>query len=719
MANLGTANRSPTLLLSVLVSTLGWTAGCSESFDYQVGLTHEDILPPVLFEETGLVSIPVDPCQEGAELGTGFVAIDELCEWETHQGDIEVLQEWRMKEFTPYAAYGQVLMTPMVGQFTDDNDDQIIDAEDTPDIVLISDKGSNSGHGHGVLRIIDGAGSKTWLSQNKWTTDEADFHPYQYANIALGDIDLDGLPEIIFVAESIMNEQPAPDSADSAIPETGIPDSSETGEEDTDTENPVLPQMPDGEEGGEGEGDDEAQQMCRLIAVNYKMELLWAMTQTPIECGSHSPAISDLEGDGEVEVILGNLIIEGATGELRTTINGGVGTYYAYPEIGYNSFALDLDGDGTQEVITGKSIHDSEGNIICDLGSQYEDGFPAAADMDGDGYGDVVVVGAGMLRIYDRNCIVQLDVEQTGDGNGGPPVLADFDGDGMPEIGIANATHYAVYESNGQVNWSVEVQDLSSHATGSSVFDFEGDGRAEVLYADEVKLWIFDGRTGNVRYVDEEHASRTLHEYPVIADVDGDSLPEILVVHGGGHDSENSTGITVLGSVNEDWVEARPVWNQHAYSITNINDDLSVPSPAVANWPIYNSFRSAHLGSPNQGDRFDAVPIIEGVCTDTCEDGYFTVLLRLGNSGKAIMPRSVPSTLYAIGDSESEALITLWSDLPLDGGTSTEPYRLELDAENYGSATLELVSDDDGIEGSLFDECNEENNSVQIDVSCD
>ncbi|MEC7241921.1 MAG: VCBS repeat-containing protein [Myxococcota bacterium] len=703
--------RTPLPLLMTLPLPLALATGCSETIDYQVGLQQDDVYPPVFFEETGLVAIPVDPCQDNAELTTGFVPIDEECIWEVHQGDLEVVQEWRMKEFTPFAAYGQVLMAPMVGQLTDDNQDGAIDDLDTPDIVLVSDKGSNSGHGHGILRLVDGAGERTLASGDKWVKDSADYHPYQYSNLALGDVDADGYPDIVFIAEFISNEQPSDSGEDSAVPDTADSGGEETGGQETGGENPVLPRL---------EGDqEEAPKGCQVVAVNHMLEFLWAAEQAPIECGSHAPAIADLEGDGEAEVVLGNLIIEGATGEVRTTLEVGIGTYYAYPEIGMQSIAVDLDGDGTQEAITGLGIHDSEGQASCQLGSTYEDGFPAAADMDGDGYGDVVTVGNGRLRIFDRNCIVSLDIEQVGDGNGGPPVLADFDGDGMPEIGIANATHYAVYESDGTVNWSVEVQDASSHATGSSVFDFEGDGRAEVLYADEVKLWIFDGRTGAVRYIDEQHASRTLHEYPVVADVDADGLPEIIVAHGGGHDSENSTGITVLGSKNGDWVPARTVWNQHAYSITNINDDGTLPSPAVANWPIYNSFRSAHLGSPNQGDRYDTLPVIEGICTDECESGTFKVLVRLGNGGLSVLPRGVPMTLYATGATQSEALVTLWSDLPLDSGVSTEPFAVILESDEYGEATLELVSDDDGEGNGLFEECNEDNNVHSVDVTCD
>ena len=76
-------------------------------------------------------------------------------------------------------------------------------------------------------------------------------------------------------------------------------------------------------------------------------------------------------------------------------------------------------------------------------------------------------------------------------------------------------------------------------------------------------------------------------------------------------------------------------------------------------------------------------------------------------------------TLYATGATQSEALMTLWSDLPLDSGVSTEPFAIILESDEYGQATLELVSDDDGEGNGLFEECNEENNLHSVEVTCD
>ncbi|KAB7540469.1 hypothetical protein ET532_026200, partial [Verminephrobacter sp. Larva24] len=63
-----------------------------------------------------------------------------------------------------------------------------------------------------------------------------------------------------------------------------------------------------------------------------------------------------------------------------------------------------------------------------------------------------------------------------------------------------------------------------------------------------------------------------------MADVDGDGHAD-LVVPG---DAGAQGGIVVYRDVDNAWVATRSVWNQYDYSITNINDDLSVARQPVA-----------------------------------------------------------------------------------------------------------------------------------------
>ncbi|EKU96918.1 hypothetical protein Lepto7375DRAFT_0844 [Leptolyngbya sp. PCC 7375] len=111
---------------------------------------------------------------------------------------------------------------------------------------------------------------------------------------------------------------------------------------------------------------------------------------------------------------------------------------------------------------------------------------------------------------------------------GGPPTIADFDGDGEPEIGVAGSNLYVALETDGSIKWTSPTRDASSAATGSSVFDFDGDGKAEVVYNDELNLRIYDGNDGTVIY-SLPNSSGTLLEYPLIVDVDADGEAEIAL----------------------------------------------------------------------------------------------------------------------------------------------------------------------------------------------
>ena len=65
--------------------------------------------------------------------------------------------------------------------------------------------------------------------------------------------------------------------------------------------------------------------------------------------------------------------------------------------------------------------------------------------------------------------------------------------------------------------------------TGSSVFDFEGDGSSEVIYNDECYSRVYRGKDGSELYK-IANSSATIHEMPVLVDDDGDNHTELLVV---------------------------------------------------------------------------------------------------------------------------------------------------------------------------------------------
>ncbi|MBA2664092.1 MAG: VCBS repeat-containing protein, partial [Bradymonadaceae bacterium] len=463
--------------------------------------------------------------------------------------DPVVLVAWVDGEDTPEPTYKQVMMTPAVVDMTNNG---------TPDIVFSTFKGSNY-NTDGILRAVDG---RTFEPVFDLVDLERRVSPA--AAIALGDIDGDGRNEIVAVQAS-------------------------------------------------GQG---------LIAFDdYTTEWAIKWTTDPFSMGSDGPALADLDGDGRVEVIAANRVYDGQTGELlciNTEVGGGL----------MQSIAIDLNGDGRLEVLAGNGAFrfesDGEGGFNCPTywTHQFATGLLGVGDFgtftDGqrdfdtlDGIPEVVTVNtaaADQIQLVngqtgERIWSVTLpatdhpfftDEQCTAKTGAGPPTVADFDGDGRADVAMAGACYYVVYRNDGSLLWKMPVQDFSSRVTGSSVFDFQGDGKAEVVYGDECFLRVYDGAgngdgTTNILF-EIANTTGTLRELPVIVDVDGDFHADIVVMSndysGGttnrcrdtwsGFDEAGgpSHGIRVIKDRENRWVSTRPVWNQHAYHVTNVCDGI-------------------------------------------------------------------------------------------------------------------------------------------------
>ena len=120
------------------------------------------------------------------------------CQNEVVTGSIESLLEWEIQVFEDQPDSSHVVMAPVIGQLTDDNGDGVIDSNDTPDIVIVTDDAGVDPVPTGLVRIISGDGSSV-LTLDPWMTAEGVIAPYRYSNLALGDIDGDGEPEIAVV----------------------------------------------------------------------------------------------------------------------------------------------------------------------------------------------------------------------------------------------------------------------------------------------------------------------------------------------------------------------------------------------------------------------------------------------------------------------------------------------------------------------------------------
>ena len=135
--------------------------------------------------------------------------------------------------------------------------------------------------------------------------------------------------------------------------------------------------------------------------------------------------------------------------------------------------------------------------------------------------------------------------------------------------------------------WKQEHND-SSGQTGITLFDFNHDNIMELVYRDNRNLRILNGSgkshiTGNDTICPYNMFSQMISagtgiEYPIVADVNGDGYAEIVAT--GLLNSTQEVGygdLHVFGSPGN-WSPARPVWNQYMYHVTNVNEDLTIPT---------------------------------------------------------------------------------------------------------------------------------------------
>ncbi|MBQ9241631.1 MAG: VCBS repeat-containing protein [Proteobacteria bacterium] len=528
-------------------------------------------------------------------------------------------------------------------------------------------------------------------------------------------------------------------------------------------------------------------------------------------------SVHDITNDGFPEVIADWAVFDGRTG---SCINRASSSAATYRKIGTTPVLADIDHDGQIEFVnhniwrwdnasgTWTNVYPSYAAPnyslfgIADFGTSLGSSF----DFEHlDGIAEVVAVNSnGSVRLYSLDGQLLLDAHLTGSGtSGGPPNIGDFDGDGLPEIGIAGNNSFSVLDprctgpGNGcaskYVLWTSISQDKSSGVTGSSIFDFDSDGKTEVIYGDECYTRIYDGQTGEVLF-SSYRTSNTAFENPVIVDVDRDMSAEILIGsdniapncptvdpnHHGVKCVENldcfsgscvngycrcqndsqcnwqrdaygtlldeyscttplapesindglvcrakhpngikRPGLRILRDRLDRWASSRPIWNQHAYAVTHVNDDGTVPS--TSNWkinhtdPKLNNFRANVMGSLAAGFAPDITGrFIEDEVCGTDKDGKFIIQGKLCNRGRKDVGSKLPATFYKGDPAENNIICTSYTDSNVAAGECRFVH-CEMDALITGKLTM--VVNDDGNGGRTTVECDSNNNTDTIEIT--
>jgi hypothetical protein len=534
-------------------------------------------------------------------------------------------------------------------------------------------------------------------------------------------------------------------------------------------------------------------------------------------CNWAGPSIHDLDDDGVPEVLHYGAVYHGRSGAvLDETLDPATLDRVT----GYIPVVADTDGDGVPELITGRqryawdaaetrwvahgaALHTTPGRVaVADFGTYASPGAADRASLDG--VAEVVVVANGTVLLWSIAGHEIFRAALPGGGNGGPPTAADFDGDGRVEFAVAGASAYTVFDPDcvpgasrdvcpsgreDYILWSQPSQDQSSNVTGSSVFDFDGDGRAEVVYADECFTRVYDGVSGQVVY-SRYRTSCTWYELPIVADVDGDFNAEIVIPSNqncnivcpaldpifdgvqcqddgdclgtttcgredpadalgrcrcsldedcGGDNfvcrdpiagpspagrvcraehagTATASGVRVIADKLDRWVNTRPIWNQHAYSVTHVGERGAIPrtSQWTRNWtvPDLNNFRQNAPGAGLGDGRVPTPDLTVRAAKVTCEGGgQVTLTAEVCNRGTEPVGTGMPVAFYQGGPPAACVAATA---VVLHPGTCTS-----VDCTWAAAAgPVTVVVDDRGDGTSVNTECREDNNTLVVAVGC-
>jgi hypothetical protein len=521
----------------------------------------------------------------------------------------------------------------------------------------------------------------------------------------------------------------------------------------------------------------------KIMAYDCNGNKTWT---SPIDWGVYpgTMGLTDFDGDGYVELYTRTRIYDAHSGTLMAE-NNWAGSGGSWFETSNAPIAVDiLTGSSTQELVAGCRIYSVNINrpapppatppvlgSTLTLSQQRSEYFTrnqrvsgsgtSVADFNLDGYLDIVAVGSTTQagNNQDRTTTIffwdvqnnalktYTDLSNSSDSkykngwqNGAGRVnLADIDGDGkMNAVYVSGKYLYALKETAAGLDtlWRRGVTEETSGYTGCTMFDFNADGKSEIVYRDENYIYIYtttntSGVVTVTRSTPIRCASRTSNEYPIVVDMNGDGSTEICVVCS----TDNVTNgaaltnlyseaeVRVYESANEPWVPARKLWNQHGYFVANVNDDLTIPKQMQAHHLVYaenaqcfvdgksrplnsflnqspflNSFGCPSYAAPNLAvtpfsDDFDVQ-----VNPPTCPDKNFTVSFKFRNKGDIGISGNLPVAFYNGDPMAAGAILLGKTTIPLSnmnpGDTLTQT---NVSITGPGSAfTLYIVLNDDG-----------------------
>ncbi len=272
---------------------------------------------------------------------------------------------------------------------------------------------------------------------------------------------------------------------------------------------------------------------------------------------SASVSIGDLNGDGHPDLVLG----KGRHWPLldRVLLNDGRGHFTGHdlggtPDRTYSAALADVDGDGYLDVVISNDrpdrkliyLNDGKGNfrIAGTFGDpSWSTRYVTLADLNGDGFPDLIAANRGDPPRDPHQSFVCLN-----DGKGRFPsctpligtesatiiVAADFDGDGAIDLFVPHRDggQSVIFWNDGKGRFprKTPVGPPDSAARAAAAGDLNGDGRPDVVVGDERQGLFVYLNSGDREFDDIMLAGKQRIPYALaVADLNRDGKLDIVV----------------------------------------------------------------------------------------------------------------------------------------------------------------------------------------------
>jgi hypothetical protein len=564
-----------------------------------------------------------------------------------YAGSLESSQpvvEWRHVD--PLRRF--VRTSPVVANLTDDDGDGDIDERDVPDVIYVAENPASPRQG--ILYVLSGdTGEVLWSFLSATCC-------VLWKVPAVADLDADGSPEVLVHGGSKLYALNADGSVkwerDNPFNLRGpvtVADLDADGAPEVLTNDHVL----------RADGSTLYEVVKPFGAADQSFDV---MTALPI----------DLDLDGDLEVLRG------------ASAYAGDGTVLWY----WTNFSTPPLGQ-RQSLVAGGVEADSFAGWFPSLTLA----FNAVIQADDDPHPEIVVAAEREYGWEEEVHAIGLWVlEHTGHRKWGPvpiaftdrlrsanlyssmPVVADLDGDGQPEIAVMlTSIHNAAVSppEPGKTGvfayhlddltrsgagvaaacrprwvWESRTGTLENYASNLVAFDFDGDGRRELVALTEHELVILRAASAGggfeVHYRIECDPD-VQFVTPAIADVDNDGAVEIVGTSFPRYTfgTELSGGIFVLGDANDEWGNAQRLWNQVRFLGNNFAEDAGVPPRHEPPWLAHGSERE-NLPIPGHGPHDAPDLTLSQLRIDPATCPAVVLQARAGNAGSLHAPRGVP-----------------------------------------------------------------------------